>query len=286
MNSEQLHHWCEQQAASTAKQQWSKPLIMGILNITPDSFSDGGCYLSLDEACRKAEHMIAHGADIIDIGGESTRPGAASVSVEEELSRVIPVIERLRQMTDHCLSIDTSKPDVMKMAVLSGASMINDVYALRQENALETAADLAVPVCLMHMQGRPETMQDHPYYPGGVLDDIKRFFSERISACTAKGIKKSRLILDPGFGFGKKPVENLQLMNKLQEMQYFELPLLLGVSRKSTLGALLDKNVDERMIGGLAMAIYAAFQGVRMIRTHDVDETHQAFNIIDAIQNV
>lgn len=286
MNVQELDLWCEERSQLSEKRAWKKPLIMGILNVTPDSFSDGGRFLSLDEACRKAENLIAHGADIIDIGGESTRPGALSVSVDEELSRVIPVIERIRQITDHCISIDTSKPKVMKTAVSSGASMVNDVYALRQEHAIETVAELAVPVCLMHMQGNPQTMQDQPHYSKGVMENIQSFFAERISTCQRKGIKKSRLILDPGFGFGKEVKDNLQLMHKLQEMQAFGLPLLLGVSRKSTLGKLLNKDVGDRMIGGLAMAIYAAFQGVAIIRTHDVDETHQAFQVIDAIKQV
>lgn len=262
---------------------WQKPLIMGILNVTPDSFSDGGVYFFHDKACRRAELMIAQGADIIDVGGESTRPGADAVSEDEELSRVIPVIEKLRQLTDHCISVDTSKPAVMKAALSAGAGMINDVSALSAASALEVAAACPVPICLMHMPRPAKTMQNNPRYPEGVIKELKDFFSARISACLQAGIERSRLILDPGFGFGKNIEHNLQLIKQIGELLDFKLPLLLGVSRKSTIGAVLSKGVGERMIGSLAAALYAALKGVSMIRTHDIEETRQALLMIQAI---
>lgn len=267
-------------------QRWHKPLIMGVLNVTPDSFSDGGRFLKTDQACKHAEVMIQQGADIIDIGGESTRPGAEPVSVDEELSRVMPVIERLVQETDICLSIDTSKPRVMKEAVAAGAGMINDVYALRQKNALDTAAQLSVPICLMHMQGQPIDMQNAPCYSNGIIGELCHFFDERITACHLAGIAKERLILDPGFGFGKSVTHNLELLKQMEGFFHYNLPILLGVSRKSTLGSLLAKNIDERVIAGVAVAVYAALKGVGIIRTHDIDETTQALAIINAINNI
>jgi dihydropteroate synthase len=276
---EHLLQWCNQHNLS-----FRKPLIMGVLNVTPDSFSDAGHYFSTEKACTRALEMVKHGVDIIDIGGESSKPGAQVVSLDEELTRVIPVIEKLVQYTDVCISIDTYKPEVMRAAVMSGAGMINDIYALRIRNALKVAASLDVPICLMHMQGNPQSMQINPTYPLGVISEISHFFEERIQACLDAGIKKTRLILDPGIGFGKCLEDNRQILAKLDAWEDFQLPLLLGVSRKSTIGALLNKPVDDRLIGGLTLAIYAAFKGIGIIRTHDVDETNQVLSIIDCIK--
>lgn len=258
---------------------------MGILNVTPDSFSDGGHFLSVENACDQAYKLIAEGADLIDIGGESTKPGAKKVPAEIELTRVIPVIEQIRKYSDVCISIDTYKPEVMEAAVNAGAQVINDIYALRVEGSLICAAKLGVPVCLMHMQGNPQNMQFNPEYPNGVITEIRQFFAERIKACENAGIKKTNLILDPGFGFGKLVENNLQLMNGLENFHDFNAPLLLGVSRKSTIGALLSKDVGERLVGSIALAVYAAIKGVGIIRTHDVDETNQALQLIEAVCN-
>ncbi len=260
-----------------------KPLIMGVLNVTPDSFSDGGCFFEPEQAYLRAQVMIAQGADLIDIGGESSRPGAVSISTAEELARVIPVIERIRAMHDICISIDTRKADVMFAAVEAGASFINDISALSDNHALAVAADCDVPVCLMHMQGTPDSMQNNPYYATDIVDEINWFFEQRIDACVQAGVARERLILDPGFGFGKSVQHNLLIVKRLIEFQQHKLPILLGVSRKSTIGAVLQKTASEQLPGGLALAVYAALQGVSIIRTHDVDETNQALTIIDAI---
>ena len=256
---------------------------MGVLNVTADSFSDGGMFLSIDRACEHAFDLISHGADIIDIGGESTKPGAQQVPLDVELGRVIPVIERIRRDSDVCISIDTYKPTVMAAAVLAGANIINDIYALRQDGALAMVAQLGVPVCLMHMKGQPETMQHNPYYPDGLVSELINFFLERIQACLAVGINKEQLILDPGFGFGKLVADNLNLLHNLNAFKKLGCPLLLGVSRKSTIGAILNKRVNDRLVGGIALAVYAALNGVGIIRTHDVDETNQALLVINAI---
>ncbi len=256
---------------------------MGVLNVTPDSFSDGGCFLDPDLACQQALSMISQGADILDIGGESSKPNAIPVSCEEELARVIPVIERLRAASNICLSIDTSKAVVMREAVAAGASMINDIMALRGEDALSVAASVNASVCLMHMQGTPQSMQHNPQYHDDVVDEINIFFQQRIEACVNAGISRDRIILDPGFGFGKSIRHNLQIIKRVAEFQRHKQPLLLGVSRKSALGKVLNKTVDERMVGGLATAVFAAVHGVAIIRTHDVNETRQAFVMLDAI---
>ncbi len=262
---------------------FENPLIMGILNVTPDSFSDGGQFLSVNHACEHAFQLIAQGVDIIDIGGQSTRPGAQQVSVDVELKRVIPIIEQLRFNSDICISIDTNKPEVMEAAVNAGANLINDVYALRTDGALAMAAKLAVPICLMHMQGEPQNMQNEPYYSEGVLTAILSFFKERIAECERQGIDRQNIILDPGFGFGKHIQDNLLLVKKLDIFASFGLPLLLGASRKSTIGAILGKEVNDRLIGSIAVAVYAALKGVGIIRTHDVDETKQALHMINMI---
>lgn len=259
---------------------------MGILNITPDSFSDGGQYTKPDVALKKALNLIQQGADLIDIGGESSRPGAKKLSVGEELDRVIPIIEKVRAETDVVISIDTCKAAVMKEAVTAGAAMINDIRALQEDGSLQQAARLNVPVCLMHMQGTPDTMQANPHYQRPIIEVINNFFSERIAACHVAGIPQENLILDPGFGFGKSMHHNLLLLKHFHEFQQHQLPLLLGVSRKSTLGALLNKDVHERITGGITMALFAALQGMSIIRTHDVEETKQAFIIMDAIKTV
>lgn len=278
MNGEQFTAWCRAYPPY-------KPLIMGVLNITPDSFSDAGDYLNLDAACRRVDAMIEQGVDIIDIGGESSRPGAIAVSCEEELARVIPVIERIRSVSDVCISIDTCKAAVMEAAVIAGASFINDIYALQGEGALSAVARMTVPVCLMHMQGTPVTMQNNPCYAQDIVGEINQFFHQRMDACEKAGIQRERLILDPGFGFGKSVQHNLLILKRLDEFQLHARPILLGVSRKSTLGTVLNRKVLDRMPGGLAAAVYAALRGVAIIRTHDVDETAQALQMIDAIVN-
>ncbi|PWY56644.1 dihydropteroate synthase [Legionella qingyii] len=283
MNPTQFSGWLEHQCQPSPDNSIQKPLIMGILNVTPDSFSDGGKFLSLDMACEQAYRLISQGADLIDIGGQSTRPGAQHVPLDVELSRVIPVIEQIRANSDICISIDTNKPEVMQAAVSAGANVINDIYALRTEGALEMAAKLAVPICLMHMQGEPHNMQHDPYYSDGVLTEVMRFFMERIVECEREGIKRNNIILDPGFGFGKQVQDNLLLVKNLDSFATFGMPLLLGVSRKSTIGMVLNKEVGERLIGSIATAVYAALKGVGIIRTHDVDETSQALHMITMI---
>lgn len=259
---------------------------MGILNITTDSFSDGGRYLQLDDALRQVERMVREGADIIDIGGESTRPGSLPVSCTEELDRVIPLIERIRSFSDITLSIDTTKPEVMRAAIHAGATLINDVNALRAPLAIETVLQLNVPVCLMHMQGVPNVMQDNPQYDMGVMSAIDVFFSERIEACTAAGIPRHHLILDPGFGFGKTHTHNLILTQHLSSFKSYGLPLLLGASRKSTIGSLLNRPVGERVFGSVGLAVYAALKGTNIIRTHDVSATKDAMMMVSAVVNV
>ncbi|QMT58871.1 dihydropteroate synthase [Legionella sp. PC997] len=283
MNPTQFSGWLELQSQPSLGKSIQKPLIMGILNVTPDSFSDGGEFLSLDKACEHADYLVSKGADLIDIGGQSTRPGAHHVPLDVELNRVIPVIKQIRTNSDVCISIDTNKPEVMEAAINAGANLINDIYALRTKGTLEMAAQLAVPVCLMHMQGEPHNMQRNPYYADGVLNEVTRFFMERINACDKAGIKRSNLILDPGFGFGKQVQDNLLLVKNLDSFASLGRPLLLGVSRKSTIGTVLAKEVGERLIGSIAAAVYAALKGVGIIRTHDVDETNQALQMTTMI---
>lgn len=283
MSPEEFIGWLEQERQPYPHSYFRKPLIMGVLNVTSDSFFDGGHYLSMNRACEHAFNLVAQGADIIDIGGESTKPGAIEVPLDVELSRILPVIEQIRKNSDICISIDTYKPQVMSAAVHAGANIINDIYGLRQDGALVTAAQLGVPVCLMHMQGEPNTMQNQPFYSEGVMRSLMQFFKERIAACEDAGIKRSNLIIDPGFGFGKLVEHNLSLMNKLTDLNEFDLPVLLGVSRKSTIGAILGKEAGQRLIGSIALAVYATLKGVSIIRTHDVDETKQAMDMIDAV---
>ncbi len=256
---------------------------MGVLNVTPDSFSDGGQHFDIADAIQKAQCLIDQGADIIDIGGESTRPDAKPVSFKDELVRVIPVIKTLAETTDVPISIDTSKPEVMLQAVESGASMINDVCALRVNGALETASELGVDVCLMHMQGVPKNMQLSPVYDE-VIEDIKHFFAGRIEACISAGISESKLILDPGFGFGKTYEHNLEILRCFDEFKSFGLPLLAGMSRKTMIGQMLgDRDVSTRVTGSVAGAIIAVQNGADIVRVHDVEETKDGLMVLGSV---
>ncbi|VAX09165.1 Dihydropteroate synthase [hydrothermal vent metagenome] len=258
---------------------------MGILNITPDSFSDGGDFFCLDAALEQAHIMVEEGAAIIDVGGESTRPDAQPVSVEEELERVVPIIERITRELSVLISIDTSKPAVMQGAVEAGAGLINDVMALQAPDALEVAARLDVPVCLVHMQGEPRTMQHLPRYQD-VVSEVKAFLAERIACCKAAGIALERLVVDPGFGFGKTLEHNLKLLKHLATLTGLGVPVMAGISRKSMIGALLDNaQADQRLHGGLAAAVLAVSQGVKIIRTHDVKPTVDALAVATAVNN-
>ncbi len=260
------------------------PCVMGILNVTPDSFSDGGDFLGYEDALRHARQMVAEGADILDVGGESTRPGAAVVPEQQELDRVIPLIEALSAEIAVPISIDTAKAQVMREAVSAGAGLINDVNALRSEGALSAAADLAVPICLMHMQGSPSKMQKKPLYDN-VLADVKRFLLARVAACESVGISPERLIIDPGFGFGKTLEHNVALFAGLRQFIELDLPVMIGVSRKTMIGEVLDTPVDGRLYGGLALATLAAQQGASIIRTHDVKATADVLKICRALKD-
>lgn len=263
----------------------NSPQIMGVLNVTPDSFSDGGRFTTTQKAVRQAEKMIDAGVAIIDVGGESTRPGAKQVDEKEELSRVIPVIEKLRAKYSGIISIDTSKPTVMREAVSAGANLINDVYALRAPKALEIVASLNVPVCLMHMQQNPGSMQHNPQYKN-VLDELKAFFEERILSCDKAGIAKNKIILDPGFGFGKLLEHNLRVLKQLDFFKCFDLPILVGLSRKSMLGEILDSPVQQRLVASVSAALIAVMNGASIVRVHDVSETLDAIKIFNAVFQV
>jgi len=258
------------------------PQVMGILNVTPDSFSDGGKFSRIDVALKQAEQMIADGATIIDIGGESTRPGAKDVAEQDELARVIPVLKAIKKRFDTIVSIDTSKANVMSEAINHGAGIINDVRALQNEGCLHAVAQSTdIAICLMHMQGLPRTMQHNPQYHD-LISDIKIFFEQRILACEEAGISSSRLMLDPGFGFGKSLDQNYSLLAKMKEFQSLNLPILAGLSRKSMIGNLLNREVNERLAGSLATAIIAAQQGAQIIRVHDVKETVDVLKVLQA----
>ncbi|EOA6548300.1 dihydropteroate synthase [Vibrio vulnificus] len=257
----------------------SFPVVMGILNVTPDSFSDGGQFNALDAALAQAERMIAAGVSIIDIGGESTRPGAPEVSLEEELKRVIPAIQAIRQKHDVWISIDTSKAEVMKQAIEAGADLINDVRALLEPGALAVAAKAQVPICLMHMQGQPRSMQHNPSYQD-VLKEVGEFLEERVAACEEAGIAKELLILDPGFGFGKTIEHNYHLLAHLEAFHQLGLPILAGMSRKSMVFKLLSKKPAECMVASVTCATIAAMKGAQIIRVHDVEETVEAMRVI------
>ena len=262
----------------------SRPRIMGVLNITPDSFSDGGDFFTLEKAVARAGQMVEEGAAIIDLGGESTRPGAAPVSVEEELQRVIPVIEALHAAVPVPVSVDTRKPAVMQAAVAAGAGLINDVNALQEAGAVEMAASLEVPVCLMHMQGNPETMQDTPSYIN-VVDEVAGYLQARATVCMQQGIPKERILLDPGFGFGKTVTHNLLLLQQLERLVETGFPVLVGLSRKSLIGKVLDLPVDKRLYPGLALAALAVWKGAALVRCHDVRATREAVEMCQAVRD-
>jgi dihydropteroate synthase len=255
---------------------------MGVLNVTPDSFSDGGRFANLDTARRHAESMVHDGAAIIDVGGESTRPGAAEVSESEEIERVIPVILALRDTVDLPISVDTSKAAVMRAAVEAGAALINDVMALQEPGALQAAIDLEIPVCLMHMQGRPRTMQKNPSYDD-VTADVTAFLGDRAARCVAAGLARDLIMIDPGFGFGKTHAHNVELLANLRQLQNLKLPMLVGLSRKSTLGELTGRDVDHRVAGSISAAVIAVMNGAQVVRAHDVSETVDALRVASAV---
>ncbi|KPY38463.1 Dihydropteroate synthase [Pseudomonas syringae pv. primulae] len=257
--------------------------VMGILNATPDSFSDGGRYSQLDAALRHAQEMVAAGATLIDVGGESTRPGARPVSPSEEVDRVAPVVELIARELDVIISVDTSTPEVIVESARLGAGLINDVRSLRRPGALEAAAATGLPVCLMHMLGEPGDMQDNPHYQD-LVGEVSAFLADRMERCEAAGIPKDRIILDPGFGFAKTLEHNLSLFRHMEALHALGRPLLVGVSRKSMIGAVLGRPVGERLIGGLALAALAMTKGARILRVHDVAETADVVRMIAAVE--
>lgn len=259
-----------------------KTRVMGILNTTPDSFSDGGLWTDRDSALRHAIRMAENGADIIDVGGESTRPGAQAVPLQEELDRVIPVIESVVRETGLPVSVDTGKPLIMEAAVRAGASMINDVYALRLDGALDMAARLNVPVCIMHMQGQPRTMQHEPDYTD-VAGEVESFLMARAAACEAAGVPGQNIFIDPGFGFGKTYQHNVKLFQGLSRLCASRFPVLVGISRKAMLGAMTSRPVTRRMAASIASAVLAAQAGAAIVRVHDVDETVDALRVMYAL---
>lgn len=259
------------------------PVVMGVLNVTPDSFSDGGEFFDKDRAIARAAEMVAEGAAIIDIGGESTRPGAAAVSVAEELQRVVPVIEAICARHDVTVSIDTSKPEVMHAAVAAGAHMINDIRALTLPGSLAAAAETEAAICVMHMQGQPATMQVEPIY-ADVVGEVTDFLRARVQACEQLGIARNRIVIDPGIGFGKSDEHNLTLLAHLPILQQLGLPLLIGASRKRLIGAVLGRPVDQRLSGGLALATAAILAGAHIIRTHDVAATCDVVRMAQALR--
>ena len=259
-----------------------RPRIAGIVNVTPDSFSDGGKHFDAAAAIAHGLRLVEEGADLLDIGGESTRPGADEIPVEEELRRVIPVIEQLARECAVPIWIDTSKPEVMRAAIAAGAGMINDVYALRREGALDAAAELKVPVCLMHMQGEPRTMQQDPHYDD-VVSEVRRFLAERIFACEMSGIDKKRIVVDPGFGFGKTLEHNLALLRALDQFSALGVPLLVGLSRKKMIGALTGRELGERAAGSAAAALIAVQRGAMIVRVHDVAATRDALAVWEGV---
>jgi dihydropteroate synthase len=259
-----------------------RPRVMGVVNVTPDSFSDGGHHANTDQAIEHALRLVEEGADILDVGGESTRPGATPLSEQDELTRVIPVIEALAKKTSVAISIDTYKPNVMRAAVQAGAGMINDVRALREEGAIEAAAALGVPVVLMHMQGDPASMQSAPHYEQ-VITEVHSFLAQRIFACEMSGIAKKNIVIDPGFGFGKTLEHNLALLAQLQRFTELGVPVLAGLSRKSMIGAITGRDVDQRVYGSVAAALIAAQNGAKIIRVHDVAATVDALKVLTAV---
>ena len=258
---------------------------MGILNITPDSFSDGGKYLTLNQALKRAHEMIEEGVDIIDIGGESTRPGSEPVSLDEELKRIIPIIEALKKDSDIAISVDTYKPQVMKEAIDRDVAMINDVYALRQPGAIDVIKHSKVGICLMHMQGTPQTMQINPHYTN-VVSEVKSFLEARANDLVNEGMDKSRIILDPGFGFGKTFEHNIALLQHLESFKSLKLPVLVGLSRKSFIRKILNGEHDDHLSGSIAAAIFSVIKGAKILRVHDIKETKSALNIINVAQGI
>lgn len=275
------HHMLKSLQVANQQLMLDPPAIMGILNITPDSFSDGGKHFGTEEAVSAAQQMLEDGADIIDVGGESTRPGAADVQLEEELRRVVPIIEAIAS-TGALVSVDTSKPEVMRASVDAGAFMVNDVRALQADKALEEVAALPVTVCLMHMAGQPRTMQESPTYTD-VVGEVCDFLRDRIDACVSAGIERERIVLDPGFGFGKNLQHNLCLLKHLSVITEIGLPVLAGLSRKSMFGAILGTEVDDRLHASVAGALLAAERGASILRVHDVRETAQALSVLAAL---
>ena len=262
-----------------------QPRVVGIINVTPDSFSDGGQFADIESAVAHGVRLAEEGADMLDVGGESTRPGSADVSVEEELRRVLPVIEQLIARTALPIAVDTSKPEVMRAAVAAGAGMINDVYALRREGAMDAAADLRVPICLMHMQGEPRSMQDAPYYDD-VVGEVHRFLTDRLFACELAGIDRRKVMVDPGFGFGKDLEHNLALLRRLERFADLGSGVYAGLSRKSMIGTLTGrKDPAERAAGSVAAALIAVQRGARMVRVHDVAATVDAVKVWHAVQS-
>ncbi len=260
-----------------------RPAIMGILNVTPDSFYDGGLFSSVEQAVRHARRMVDEGAHLIDVGGESTRPGATPVDADEEIRRVVPVIRALADADIPVpVSIDTSKPEVMKAAVAAGAGLINDVRALRVPGALDAAAEMGVPVCLMHMQGQPQTMQARPSYKD-VVSEVMEFLRRRVDEAVAAGIPRSRLLIDPGFGFGKTVEHNLVLLRRLSDLRSLGLPILVGLSRKSMIGALLGTPPADRLADSVALALMALREGASMVRVHDIRPTCDALRLFEAV---
>jgi dihydropteroate synthase len=260
----------------------TRPHVMGIVNVTPDSFSDGGKYSSVDLAVEHALQLITEGADILDIGGESTRPGADPVGLEEELRRVIPVIEALSKVTTVPLSIDTYKPEVMRAAIQAGADIVNDICALREDGALEIVANSNAGVCLMHMQGIPQTMQINPQY-SDVVAEVKQFLADRVDACLAHGIASERIMLDPGFGFGKTTAHNVALIQHLDSFTALGFPLLVGLSRKSVLGRIAGGDEQQRLHAGLAASVISVMKGAKIVRVHDVKATVDALKVVAAV---
>ncbi len=261
----------------------SYPRVMGILNVTPDSFSDGGRHVALEDALRHAERMLVEGAAIIDVGGESTRPGADEVSPQQELDRVAPVVEALVRELDALVSVDTSCPEVMRESAALGASMINDVRSLEREGALAAAISTGLPVCLMHRQGEPRDMQQAPRYDIPIEEAVADYLAERVAACKAAGLRRERLLVDPGFGFGKTVEHNLRLLNRLERLAALDLPMLVGMSRKSMIGKVLERPVEERLPGGLALTALAVERGARILRVHDVAPNVDAVNMTWAV---
>lgn len=262
----------------------SRPVVMGILNVTPDSFSDGGRFVTREAALRQAERMQAEGAAMIDVGAESTRPGAAAVSVQEELDRILPVVAAIVRECDVVVSVDTSTPEVMREAAMAGAGFLNDVRALQRPGALTAAAETGLPVCLMHMQGEPGTMQQQPHYDG-LFAELETFFHARIHVCEAAGIPREKIVLDPGFGFGKTLGHNLALLDGLSRFESLGLPQLIGLSRKSMLGAILEgAAVDQRLFASVSAAAIAVLNGAAIVRVHDVKPTVDAIAVATALR--